>query len=315
MVQQMYQFQETALASEEGLNAAIILNDGLSPPQRTVSSTGTPRQEQLRAIKSQQISLSREREKAFQGMQSWPGATIPIDRATARGGSEDLEQQNGQAATADWMEDTNPSTSIMFGLFTSFCEVRRQVTKSLTLNRRQSIAFWLICRQLDQVRRDEHCTAQLCLFIGGNEGTGKSRVIAAIAELFVSSSAGLRIDGQAKMDWQEKYALIIDEVGMLGARMLYAVNVQLRRLRESTEDFGDIPVIIFCGDFHQFRPVQDKSGQYCSQAQASHAGKATASVSSSKDNTTSPTSCGGSSPWWCPRKKFVPRKIHDYAGS
>ncbi|KAG7423209.1 hypothetical protein Forpi1262_v015603 [Fusarium oxysporum f. sp. raphani] len=274
MVQQMYQFQETALASEEDLNAAIILNDGLSPPQRTVSSTGTPRQEQLRAIKSQQISLSREREKAFQGMQSWPGATIPIDRATARGGSEDLEQQNGQAATADWMEDTNPSTSIMFGLFTSFCEVRRQVTKSLTLNRRQSIAFWLICRQLDQVRRDEHCTAQLCLFIGGNGGTGKSWVIAAIAELFVlaispetrvreqaapSSSACLRIDGQAKMDWQEKYALIIDEVGMLGARMLYTVNVQLRRLRESTEDFGDIPVTIFCGDFHQFRPVQEWS--------------------------------------------------------
>ncbi|KAH7184332.1 hypothetical protein DER44DRAFT_834834 [Fusarium oxysporum] len=277
IVEQMYQFQETALASEEDLNAAIILNDGLSPPQGTVSSTGTPRQEQLRAIKSQQISLSRDREKAFQGMQSWPGATIPIDRATARGGSEDLEQQNGQAATADWMEDTNPSTSIMFGLFTSFCEVRRQVAKSLTPNRRQSIAFWLICRQLDQVRRDEHCTAQLCLFIGGNGGTGKSRVIAAIAELFAvghsriacsdtstrtgapSSSAGRRIDGQAKMDWQEKYALIIDEVGMLGARMLYAVNVQLRRLRESTQDFGDIPVIIFCGDFHQFRPVQEWS--------------------------------------------------------
>ncbi|EXA29575.1 hypothetical protein FOVG_18942 [Fusarium oxysporum f. sp. pisi HDV247] len=256
MVEQMYQFQETALASEEDLNVVIILKDDLSPPQ------------------GNQISLSREREKAFQGMQSWPGATIPIDRATARGGSEDLGQQNGQAATSDWMEDTNPSTSIMFGLFTSFCEVRRQVAKSLTLNRRQSIAFWLICRQLHQVRRDEHCTAQLCLFIGGNGGTGKSRVIVAIAELFVlaispetrvreqaapSSSAGLRIDGQAKMDWQEKYALIIDEVGMLGARMLYAVNVQLRRLRESTEDFGDIPVIIFCGDFHQFRPVQEWS--------------------------------------------------------
>lgn len=61
------------------------------------------------------------------------------------------------------------------------------------------------------------------------------------------------------MNWQEKYALIIDEVGILGARMLYAVNVQLRRLRESTEDFGDIPVIIFFGDFHQFRPVQEWS--------------------------------------------------------
>jgi hypothetical protein len=310
MVEQMFQFQETALTSEEDLNTAIILNDGLSPLRGTVSSTGTPEQEQLRAIKSQQISLSREREKAIQGMQSWPGATIAIDRATARGGSEGLEQQNGQAATADWMEDTGPSTSIMFGLPTSFCEVGRQVAKSLTLNRRQSIAFWLICRQLGQVRRDEHCTSQLCLFIGGEGGTGKSRVITAIAELFArrsqshrllvtatsgtaaaninritihsacnfskdtttrtgragepdsfapSSSAGLRIDGQAKMDWQEKYALIIDEVSMLDARTLYAVNEQLRRLRESTEDFGDIPVIIFCGDFHQFRPVQERS--------------------------------------------------------
>jgi hypothetical protein len=46
---------------------------------------------------------------------------------------------------------------------------------------------------------------------------------------------------------------------MLDARTLYAVNEQLRRLRESTEDFGDIPVIIFCGDFHQFRPVQERS--------------------------------------------------------
>ncbi|KAF9774784.1 hypothetical protein IL306_007182 [Fusarium sp. DS 682] len=101
MVEQMYQFQETALASEEDLNAAIILNDGLSPLRGTVSSTGIPGQEQLRAIKSQQISLSREREKAIQGMPSWPGTTIAIDRATARGGSEGLEQQNGQAATAD----------------------------------------------------------------------------------------------------------------------------------------------------------------------------------------------------------------------
>ncbi|KAF9774783.1 hypothetical protein IL306_007181, partial [Fusarium sp. DS 682] len=181
----------------------------------------------------------------------------------------------------------------MFGLSTSFCEVGRQVAKSLTLNRRQSIAFWLICRQLDQVRRDEHCTSQLCLFIGGEGSTSKSRVITAIAELFArrsqshrllvtatsgtaaaninritihsackfskdtstrtgragepdgfapSSSAGLRIDGQAKMDWQEKYALIIDEISMLGARTLYAVNEQPRRLRESTEDFGDIPL-------------------------------------------------------------------------
>ncbi|KAH7196279.1 hypothetical protein BKA60DRAFT_193578 [Fusarium oxysporum] len=67
IVEQMFQFQETALTSEEDLNTAIILNDDLSPLRGTVSSTGTPGQEQLRAIKSQQISLSREREKAIQG--------------------------------------------------------------------------------------------------------------------------------------------------------------------------------------------------------------------------------------------------------
>ncbi|KAL8376641.1 hypothetical protein RB595_007651 [Gaeumannomyces hyphopodioides] len=61
------------------------------------------------------------------------------------------------------------------------------------------------------------------------------------------------------MDWQEKYMLIIDEVSMLGARTLYAVNEQLCRLRGCTQDFGGIPIILFCGDFHQFRPVQERS--------------------------------------------------------
>jgi len=48
--------------------------------------------------------------------------------------------------------------------------------------------------------------------------------------------------------------LIIDEVSMLGARTLYAVNERLCRLRESTQDFGGIPIV-----FHQFRPVQERS--------------------------------------------------------
>ena len=47
-----------------------------------------------------------------------------------------------------------------------------------------------------------------------------------------ASSADLRISGQTKVDWQEKYLLIIDEVSMLGGRTLYAVNEHLRRVRE-----------------------------------------------------------------------------------
>ncbi|KNB06483.1 hypothetical protein FOXG_07178 [Fusarium oxysporum f. sp. lycopersici 4287] len=120
------------------------------------------------------------------------------------------------------------------------------------------------------MRRDDNEPPQLCQFIGGEGGTGKSRVIAAIAELFVrragdldgfasSGSAALRIDGQTKMDWQEKQVLVIDEVSMLGARTLHAVNEQLCRLRESARDFGGIPIVIFCGDFYQFRPVQERS--------------------------------------------------------
>ncbi|RYC79258.1 hypothetical protein BFJ63_vAg17865, partial [Fusarium oxysporum f. sp. narcissi] len=46
---------------------------------------------------------------------------------------------------------------------------------------------------------------------------------------------------------------------MLGARTLYAVNEQLCRLRGSQQDFGGIPIVLFCGDFHQFRPVQERS--------------------------------------------------------
>lgn len=61
------------------------------------------------------------------------------------------------------------------------------------------------------------------------------------------------------MDWQEKLLLIIDEVSMLGARMSYAANEQLCKLRGSADDFGGIPIVLFCGDFRQFRPVQERS--------------------------------------------------------
>jgi hypothetical protein len=203
-----------------------------------------------------------------------------------------------------------PSATIQFGPSTSFSEAGRRLSKSFTLNRKQGIALRLLCRQLDLVRRDESGTPQLCQFVGGEGGTGKSRVIATIAELFASkgishrllvtatsgtaaanidgitihsacgfskdtaprggrgsdvdgfaasSSASLRVDGRSTAQWQEKWLLIIDEVSMLGARTLYFVNEQLRKLRGRAQDFGGIPIVLFCGDFHQFRPVQERS--------------------------------------------------------
>lgn len=71
-----------------------------------------------------------------------------------------------------------------------------------------------------------------------------------------SSSVALRIYVYTKMDWQEKQVMVMDEVSVLGARALRVVNEQLCRLRESTQEFGGIPKVILCEDFHQFRPVQ-----------------------------------------------------------
>lgn len=53
--------------------------------------------------------------------------------------------------------------------------------------------------------------------------------------------------------------LVIDKISMLGARTLHAVNEQLCIFRGCTQDFGRIPIVLFLGDFKQFRPVQERS--------------------------------------------------------
>ena len=53
--------------------------------------------------------------------------------------------------------------------------------------------------------------------------------------------------------------MIVDETSMLGARTLDVVNERLCDFRGCTQDFGGIPIILFLGDFKQFRPVQERS--------------------------------------------------------
>ncbi len=40
----------------------------------------------------------------------------------------------------------------------------------------------------------------------------------------MSSSIDLYVDKQIRIDWREKYLLIIDEVNILGTRTLYIIN-------------------------------------------------------------------------------------------
>jgi hypothetical protein len=229
-------------------------------------------------------------------------------------GEEDVHltaADGAESSLAPERPDDGPRMTVRFGPSTSFVEAGRRLVESFALNKKQTIAFLLICRHLDTVQRDEAGAPQLCQFVGGEGGTGKSRVIEALVELFASKGASKRllvtatsgtaaaringitihsacsfskdasrmavgrdgnidrvrssipsgryVNGPSRADWQEKHLLIIDEVSMLGARTLYMVNERLCWLRGSEQDFGGIPIVLFCGDFHQFRPVQERS--------------------------------------------------------
>jgi hypothetical protein len=259
----------------------------------------TPLQGKLAAIKRQQTRLSRDREKTIQGIQGRVPTTTSYDAAinqVLNGFGEDDVEIN--ASDTELPEVAGPSSRVELGPSTSFSEAGRQVAEKLTLNKRQAIAFRLIYRQMDRLRRDEVETSQFCLFVGGEGGTGKSRVVQAITDLFTvkgmserllvtatsgaaaaqingvtihaacqlsvdrtaaTSRSGEPVNGEIQAGWRDKWLLIIDEVSMLGARTLYAVNQALRRLRGKPKNFGGIPIILMCGDFHQFRPVRDKS--------------------------------------------------------
>jgi hypothetical protein len=316
MTQQLCRFQQSALRSAAELQATVTPEGGpkrIDMPGRIYSGARVPPQDQVKAIKSQQTCASKERVKMIQGIQNMASAHGTDRSAAARGVLTGFGEEDIQMTMADSEEmagDADPSVQVHFGPSTSFLEAGKDLVTRLTLNKRQAIAFLIICRQLDMIHRGEKGDAdQLCQFVGGEGGTGKSRVIEALVELFTKKGvsnrllitatsgtaaaringitihsacgftkdqgaganpakdldgvrlpkqAGRFIHGQSRMDWQEKDLLVIDEVSMLGARTLHAVNEQLCRLRGSQQDFGGIPIVLFCGDFHQFRPVQDR---------------------------------------------------------
>jgi PIF1-like helicase len=304
MVQLLCEFQQVALSSSEDLLATVVRERG--------TRVDVPAQGKMKSIKSQQAKASREREGMIQGIQEQAycnaeSHTAATYRVMSGFGEDDISiiPPNVEAE----IQTSGPSTSLHFGLSTSFAESGKQVAQSLTLNRRQSIAFRLLCRHLDRIHGCEKGTPQLCQFVGGEGGTGKSRIIEALVALFTSkgmvhrllvtatsgtaaarvngmtihaacnisvdssriasksssaqtqahSSTNLRVDGRSRMDWQEKDVLVIDEISMLGAKTLHAVNEQLCVFRGSTQDFGGIPIVLFLGDFKQFRPVQERS--------------------------------------------------------
>lgn len=313
MIRQLCRFQQVALSSPDELHSSRIAEAEVQALSITDSSFNrsidVPRQSEVKAIKSQQVSASKEIERMIRGIQG-------RKELNERHEGIDVQVSSGiQGPIVPGTEKADAAAarmSVCVGPTTSYLDMGTKLAADFTLNKGQRVAFLLICRQLDRLRPGESqaATDQHCQFIGGEGGTGKSRVIEALVALFekkgmsnriivtatsgtaaaqingitIHSACNVSIDsksraalsrdidgirlasaserfisGPARMDWQDKLLLVIDEISMLGARTLFAVNEQLCKLRGSALDFGGIPIVLFCGDFHQFRPVQERT--------------------------------------------------------
>jgi hypothetical protein len=133
-------------------------------------------------------------------------------------------------------------------------------------------------------------------YVGGEGGTGKSRVIHAIKDMFrlkgglhtllltgasgnaaaliggvtLHSAANIPFEGRAattkivseeeKVRWKNMTMLIVDEISQVGGLTLAAVDSRLRQYRDDPHrPFGGIPMVMFFGDFFQFDPVRQTS--------------------------------------------------------
>ena len=161
----------------------------------------------------------------------------------------------------------------------------QKTLSDFTLNQMQMAAYNIITEHsiTDNAK-------QLRMYIAGPGGTGKSRVIDALRHFFhlqnqecrlrVASFTGvasrnihgmtlhsaLCLNKQKKRSdkrkteliamWRKVDYLIIDEVSMIGCKLLLQIHEALCDAKENTEPFGGIN-IIFVGDFAQLPPVGD----------------------------------------------------------
>jgi len=135
---------------------------------------------------------------------------------------------------------------------------------------------------------------QFLLYVGGEGGTGKSRVIEAVRlgmkllerekEVLVIAPTGnaaknvrgstihtaldIAVQGHLKRGassrvrslWTNKTMLIIDEISMVSSKLMDSIDKQCKVMKNlnsnSTTVFSSLYIIIILKDFHQFPPIQ-----------------------------------------------------------
>ncbi|KAJ4191685.1 hypothetical protein NW759_016677 [Fusarium solani] len=161
MLQQLCRFQQSALCSAAELQATVMPERGarrISMPGRVFSEAALPPQDQVKAIKSQQMSASKERERMIQGIHSTPGVWESNRRAALRSVMTGFGEDDIAMTTADSDEtagEIDAGMHVEFGPSTSFFAAGKVLIARLTLNKRQSIALLIICRHLDLIRQSD----------------------------------------------------------------------------------------------------------------------------------------------------------------
>ncbi|KAJ3568908.1 hypothetical protein NPX13_g6264 [Xylaria arbuscula] len=182
------------------------------------------------------------------------------------------------------LEDPSVQSPRMFvsvGSTRGFLELGLLAATTYTLNDLQSMALQLVCQFLDKYIANPDSAGQHLQYVGGPGGTGKSRIVDALRDVFAargqshhlqitgtSGSAAAQIGGTTlhsacgldinrstnkqnppifseakKYMWKQKLILIVDET-----------------LRDCPDKpFGGIPIVLLMGDFYQFAPVLETS--------------------------------------------------------
>jgi hypothetical protein len=229
---------------------------------------------------------SRESNKSSAGADRLDGSTDGPRRRT----------QSGETGTSGIGQE--PRMRLEVGPYTSYIDVALGLTRKWTLNKLQSMAVLLPAAFLDarETRLQDEDGRQHFQYVGGEGGTGKSRVIHAIKDMFrikgglhtllltgasgnaaaliggvtLHSAANIPFEGRAattknvseeeKLRWKNMTMLIVDEISQVGGLTLAAVDSRLRQYRDDPHrPFGGIPIVMFFGDFFQFDPVRQTS--------------------------------------------------------
>lgn len=222
----------------------------------------------IQATNSQQLSANKLQRNTIESGES----EIPADPSSAEEVSPGRSNNNEA-----YNQPVNPSVSLEFDSNTSFTSVGKAVATDFQLNARQRIALLLVTEALDRFVQNPEESEQYLGYLGGEGGTGKSRVIKAFYTVFekrkdtssiiltaTSGAAAAEIGGttyhsvlgmnpsQASREtrapdhdggpgmykWKTKKMLVIDEVSMLGCYNLCIINDRLQQFRRSVDRGG-----------------------------------------------------------------------------